>query len=74
MQRKASRKEKRDKTTMRHMENNEMATEILLLSIITLNVNILNSPPNTAAKRTKNRIQLHVLYKKLTLELRTHIG
>lgn len=31
---------------MRHTENNEMATEILL-SVITLNANRLNSPKNT---------------------------
>ena len=71
-QRKRAKEEETKKTTKKTQTTiNKMAISTYL-SIITLNVNVLNAPIKRQSHLIKNKTHLYTAYKKLTLELRTH--
>lgn len=69
-------REEMRKKAKRHTENNKMARVSPPLSVFTLSINGLNSPikRDRLEEWIKTSFQLYAVYKRLTLDLRTHIG
>lgn len=73
--RKIARNEERNKGTVKQPENNMMALVSTYLSIITLDINVINSPikSHLVPVDKKSRPNYNAAYKVLTLALRTHV-